>query len=313
MTRKTRGRIVVTAALLFAAGAGMTLWKGRWAATARAGARLAMNQNTEVEVLRDIPYRTADGHKLVLDIFRPKGVKGPMPGIVMIHGGSWNSGSKEQVQAVAEPMAKQGYVVANINYRLAPASKWPAQIEDSKAAVRWLRRNAKEYGVNPARIGAVGFSAGAQLAALLGTTTDDEYRDGDAADVSSTVQAVIAVSGPFDFYRWKEKDPDSPFLSYYLGGTFREKPEAYRAASPVLHVTKDSPPFLLIDGAEDSLVLPENDDLMATALRKAGVQAEILRVKNAGHVLQPAGDKKPDPPLPVIMLKVAAFLDANLR
>lgn len=290
----------------------MALFKGRWVETARAGAHMAMNRNAEVEVLRDIPYRDVSGRKLVLDIFRPKDAKKPLPGIVMIHGGSWNSGSKEQVEEIARPVAQQGYVVASINYRLAPAHQWPAQIEDSKAAVRWLRRSAGKYGVDAAHIGAVGFSAGAQLAALLGTTTDAEYLDGDTPDVSSRVQAVIAVSGPFDFYRWKEKDPDSPYLSYYLGGTFRQRPEAYRAASPVLHVTKDTPPFLLIDGAQDDLVLPENDDLMADALRKHGVEAEIIRVQNAGHVLKPLDGKQPDPPLPVILLKVAAFLQRNL-
>lgn len=291
----------------------MAFFKGRWAATARAGAQLAMSRNTEVEVLREIPYRTVDGRNIVLDIFRPKDAKKPLPGIVMIHGGSWNSGSKEQVEEVAKPLAKTGYVVASINYRLVPRWKWPAQIEDSKAAVRWLRRNAGQYGVDPAHIGAVGFSAGAQLAALLGTTTDAEYLDGDTPDVSSKVQAVIAVSGPFDFYRWKEKDPDSPYLAPYLGGTFREKPDAYRAASPVLHVTKDSPPFLLIDGAQDELVLPENDDLMADALRKHGVAVEVIRVQNAAHVLKPLDGKQPNPPLPVILLKVGAFLDRNLR
>ena len=291
----------------------MTLLKGRWAATARAGAQLAMNRNTEVEILRDIPYRTVSGRKLVLDIFRPKGAKDAMPGVVMIHGGSWDKGSKEQVEEVAKPMAQQGYVVASINYRLAPSSKWPAQIEDSKAAVRWMRRHAKDYGVDPNHIAAVGFSAGAQLAALLGTTPDTAYPDDEAPAVSSQVQAVVAVSGPYDFYRWKEKAPDSAGLSYYLGGTFREKPEVYRAASPVLQVTKDSAPFLLIDGVEDKLVLPENDDLLAAALHKNGVEADIIRVKNAEHVLKPVANKKTDPSLPAILLQVAAFMNRHLR
>lgn len=303
----------MAAALVIAVGVGMAFWKGRWAATARAGAQMAMNRNTEVEVLRDIPYRTMDGRKLMLDIFRPKGARKPLPGIIMVHGGSWNSGSKEQVEQVAEPVARGGYVVASINYRLAPEYKWPAQIEDSKAAVRWLRRNAKQYGVDPAHIAAIGFSAGAQLAALLGTTSDAEYPDSQSPAVSSRVQAVISVSGPFDFYRWKEKDPDSPYLAPYLGGTFREKPEVYRAASPILHVTSATPPFLLIDGAQDDLVLPENDDLMAAALKKHGVDVEVIRVQNAGHVLKPVNDGKADPPLPVILLKVAAFLERNLR
>jgi len=292
----------------------MAFFMGRWAATARAGAKLALNRSTEVEVLRDIPYRTVDGHRLLLDIFRPKGAGPALPGIVMIHGGSWNSGSKEQVEEIAKPVARNGYVVASINYRLAPRWKWPSQIEDSKAAVRWLRRNAAEYGVDPAHIGAIGFSAGAQLAALLGTARDDQYLDGDTPDVSSRVQAVITVSGPFDFYRWEQRGPDVDYLAPYLGGTFRERPEAYRAASPILHVTKETPPFLLIDGAEDRLVLPENDDLMMAALEKAGVKAELIRVKNAEHVLKPVKKgAEIDPPLPVILLKVAAFLEHHLH
>lgn len=186
---------------------------------------------------------------------------------------------------------------------------FPAALEDGQAAVRWMRSHAGQYAIKPQKIAAIGFSAGAQLAALLGTTNHAEA----AQDATSArVQAVVAVSGPYDFYRFADA-PDNTGLAYYFGGTYREVPDRYRAASPILLASKDSAPFLLLSGADDPLVLPKNDDLMADALRKHGVTVETIRVKNAGHVLAPVDGKQTDPPFPMVMLRVAEFLDRHIR
>ena len=115
-----KGRWILTAALLFGMGILLSTYARDLLSRAKTGAKIVQNRDREVEALRDIVYRTVDGKSLTLDIFRPKGVAEAMPGIVMIHGGSWNTGSKEQVEEIARPVAQQGYVVASINYRLSP-------------------------------------------------------------------------------------------------------------------------------------------------------------------------------------------------
>ncbi|MCE9564575.1 MAG: alpha/beta hydrolase [Planctomycetes bacterium] len=154
----------------------------------------------ETKTEKGLIFATAGKTELKLDLTMPKEGDGPFPAVVVIHGGGWSAGDRGQGAFIAELQAQAGYVAATIDYRLAPAHRFPAQIEDCKASVRWLRANAKKYKIDPERIGAIGFSAGGHLACLLGTTTKDDGFDGDggSAEQSSAVRAVVSVAGPTD-------------------------------------------------------------------------------------------------------------------
>jgi acetyl esterase/lipase len=292
--------------------AGALLLAATHAGRIRSIAKALRSRNLPVDVRRDVVYRTLEDATLTADVYTPRDGESRHAAIVMYHGGAWRSGSKEQVADIAAAMSRMGYVVVVPNYRLAPRYTWPAQIEDARAAVRWTRRHAGELGLDPGRIAAVGFSAGAHLAALVGTLRGDRFLGGDTADVSAQVQAVVAVSGPYDLNRWA-LEPDSDYLAYFLGGTYRERPQAYLEATPMRHVTHQSPPFMLIHGADDELVAPENDRALAEALRRRGVRVEVLEVRNAGHVLAPSNSRRPSPSVPEVFVRAAEFLESAMK
>src|SRR5579885_3546866 len=151
----------------------------------------------------DVVYSHAGGEDLQLDLFVPKDASGKFPAVVLFHGGGWASGCHEGFRPLAGALASQGYAVATVGYRLAPRYRFPAQIQDAKCAVRWLRANAPRYQIDSERIGALGFSAGAHLALLLGLTEAQDGLEGDGGnpEQSSRVQAVINISGPTDLTR----------------------------------------------------------------------------------------------------------------
>jgi acetyl esterase/lipase len=190
-------------------------------------------------------------------------------------------------------MAPRGYAAASINYRLTGVAKWPAQIYDCKAAVRWLRAHAKDYNLDPDHFGVWGESAGGHLVAMLGTSGGVKELEGDLGNpgVSSRVQAVCDWYGPTDLpvldqeksaIAWDK--PDS-FTSKLLGGPIREHLDAARQASPVTWVTKDAPPFLIMHGDKDPLVPFQQGEILDEALRKAGDQSRFILVPRAGHNL----------------------------
>jgi acetyl esterase/lipase len=264
----------------------------------------------------NIVYVTRGSVPVKLDLYLPTAEsKTPRPAVMLFHGGAWTSGVKEEVGWIAAWLADQGYVVAAPSYRLAPEHKHPAQIEDCKRAVRWVRRNAKKYNIDPKRIAAMGFSAGAHLSAMLGVGKDLEYLAGDKNDVSAKVQAVIGVSGPYVLAPppGQKAGAGLPDLSYWLGGTAAEKLKVYQEVSPAYHVTRYSPPSLLIAGNADMLTPPYLDAVMAAKLREKGVPVETILVKNAGHVLIPVPDKQIEPSLPEIQKKALDFLRKHLR
>ena len=263
-----------------------------------------------------IIYVTRGLVQVKLDLYLPTtDSKKPRPAVMMFHGGAWTSGTREDVGWIASWLADQGYVVVAPSYRLAPAHRHPAQIEDCKRAVRWVRRNAKKHNIDPKRIAAMGFSAGAHLAAMLGVGKDLEYLAGDKNDVSAKVQAVIGVSGPYVLAPppGQKAGAGLPDLSYWLGGTAAGKLKVYQEVSPAYHVTRYTPPFLLIAGNADMLTPPYLDAVMAAKLREKGVPVETILVKNAGHVLIPVPDKQIEPSLPEIQKKALDFLGKYLR
>lgn len=238
------------------------------------------------KVVRDLEYVRGGHARQKLDLYLPPGAKGRLPVVVWIHGGAWRGGSKDGGGPAVGQVAR-GYAVAAINYRLSQHAPFPAQIEDCKAAIRWLRGHAREYNLDPGRIAVWGASAGGHLAALLGTSggvQELEGKLGDCPEQSSRVQAVVDWFGPTDLANMggAHDDAQSP-ESLLLGGPVpRHKDRAVRA-SPVTYVSKDDPPFLVLHGDKDPLVPVGQSELLAEALKKAGVEAVLVKIPGAGH------------------------------
>ncbi|RJR32370.1 MAG: alpha/beta hydrolase [Desulfobacteraceae bacterium] len=258
------------------------LWTDAAVAQSRVISLNASSTRAGVRVYRDLEY-VQNGHpRQKLDLYVPEKAEGPLPLIVWIHGGAWKHGSKSGCLPL--PWAGKGYVVASIGYRLCQDALFPAQIEDCKAAVRWLRRHAEIYKIDPDRVVAWGGSAGGHLASLLGTSADSaEWEQGEPAG-SSRVQAVIDWYGRADLTPVCT-DPswaDSPTADL-LGGSGRAVSDLARKASPILHVSKDDPPFLIMHGDKDELVPLNQSRKFATALKEAGVAANLVVLRGSGH------------------------------
>ena len=263
----------------------------------------------------DLTYCTIDGVADKMDVYVPSASKPrPLPVAVHVHGGGWVSGSRSTGTRFAEMkqvLLDRGYLVVSLDYRLAPAYKYPAQIQDVKCAIRHLRGRAARYGLDPDRIGVWGGSAGGQLVALLGTAGPAVGFDdvGGFQGESSEVQAVIALSAITDFTHPDELRDD-------YGRVFRTWPDADSPemieASPVTHVTADDAPFFFIVGDEDDLVLPAQSVRMNQLLLDAGVTSSLLRVLHADHDFQPVSGPI-DPTSQEITARMAAFFDQHLR
>ena len=239
----------------------------------------------DVRTERNLEY-VKDGHERnKLDLYLPAKSDGPVPVIVWVHGGAWSMGSKDNCPAVR--FVARGYAVASINYRYSQQAKYPAQIEDCKAAVRWLRANAKKYNLDPDHIGAWGESAGGHLVALLGTTGDAKELEGAGGnlDQSSRVQAVVDFFGPTDFTQMGKPEQDTPDtpLAKLLGGRVLENKDKAAKANPITFVTKKAAPFLIMHGDKDPLVPHEQSKLLEEALKKSDVEVNLVIVKDAGH------------------------------
>ncbi len=241
-----------------------------------------------VKVLRDVPYVTNGHDKQKLDLYLPAVPKGPL--FVSIHGGAWRAGSKSQADGL--PMLAQGYVVASVEYRFSQDAIFPAQIEDCKAAIRWLRAHAKEYGYDPKRIGAWGGSAGGHLVAMLATTGNTkEFDVGENLDQSSAIQCGVDLFGPSDFPGWKapstepmvQRSGNDSALTQLLGGPMEQKMELARKASPVTWVTKDAAPLFIMHGTKDPLVGLDQSQTLADKLKAAGCEVTLDIVQDGGH------------------------------
>jgi acetyl esterase/lipase len=240
----------------------------------------------------NIEYAYARGHHLMLDLYLPDdGALHPV--ILYLHTGAWITGDRDPGASLRQ--ARRGYAVASIDYELAPASIWPAQIEDCKAAVRWLRANAARYHLDLNRIAVFGASAGGHLAAVLGTSGGVEALEGPElgnAGYSSRVKAVVDFYGPTDLLKLdSEKLPciplsaNEPFLppSLLIGCPIQECPEKAESANPIRYITPDDPPFLILHGALDCLVPWQQSALLYDALRAAGVTASLHLLATAKH------------------------------
>ena len=200
------------------------------------------------------------------ELFLPEG-PGSRPAVVVVHGGGWTGGERADMEKFARRLARAGYAVLNVEYRLAPAHRFPAQLEDLQHAVAWLRANGARWRIDAARIGVLGYSAGAHLAMLLGTS-------------GAGIRAVVAGAGPADLTVY----PDSPYCKALLGGTPDVLRAEYERASPLFHVSPASAPTFMYHGRFDTLVEVEQSRRMHARLMAAGVPSQLHEMPLSGHV-----------------------------
>jgi len=266
-------------------------------------------------VMREVTYCTMEGIPLKMDIRYPQTGNGPWPVVIYVHSGAWMGGSKLDPfgDVDAPALTAAGYMAVSVMYRLAPEHPFPAQIEDVKCAVRYLRAHAADYNLDPQRIGARGASAGGHLVSLLGLADESAGWDvGEYLDQSSRVQAVVNMFGPADL-------ADDTFIvdlnkeANILFGFQKPTTEMLRSASPITYIRADAPPFLLIHGDQDSTVKLKQSEIFYAALAAAGVPTELVVVENAEHGFIPVGAEPMTPTREQITQIMIEFFDKYLK
>lgn len=275
------------------------------------------------KAIPDVVYAELGGEELKLDLVVPT-TPGPHPCVICFHGGAWTAGSRKDLTrpslfnpggrdankdlGILDKLARQGYVAVSASYRLAPKHKFPAQIEDAKTAVRFLRSNAKRYDLDPDRIGALGFSAGGHMALMLGLTDSAAGFDGRLyPDVSSAVACVVDFFGPTDMSLYAESDGlVQAFVVPFLGKECLTDPTCYTRASPIEYATKDAKPLLILHGTMDLIVPIVHSERLHKKLTDAGAACELLPVRWKGHGWE--GDAAKDSALTAL-----AFLNKQLK
>lgn len=217
------------------------------------GRTKAVSSDREYHAYSDIPFATVAAKTLKADVFVPyhKTKTHQFPTVLLIHGGGWENGNKEQMTPIAERLARAGFAVVNISYRFAPAYTWPAQIEDCRAALQWTKDHATQYGFDLKHLGTFGYSAGAHLALMLG------YEN------PSDIRAVVDGAGPTDFTAISE----APLVQQLMGFPMKVSPESYRAASPYFLVNDKTPATFVYYGEHDWIVEPVQNTKLLKALK----------------------------------------------
>jgi acetyl esterase/lipase len=264
---------------------------------------------------KDITYCRMDGISLKLDVYYPaQSSSEPWPAVIYVHGGAWQKGDKSEGAGFRSMagLRSAGFIVFAINYRLAPQYPFPAQIEDVKCAVRYLRAHAEQYRLDSKKIGVWGGSAGGHLVALLGTSNGVfGWEAGEFLDQSSDVQAVVDMFGPADL---SVEFDSSNFQTArdVFGATSPEDPKL-AAASPVTYINAGDPPFLILHGNQDAVVPLEQSQILLQKLQAAGIQSKLIVVQGAGHGFTRAGTQPISPSLIEINHKIIEFFIHQLR
>ncbi len=270
----------------------------------------------EVNIIKDLSYAKGDNPRQQLDLFLPKideGNQKTLPVIVYIHGGAWRSGEKSRGYNKLRKFVSAGqYAGVTINYRLSQEAKWPAQLHDCKAAIRWIRANAKKYNLDPNKIAVWGSSAGGHLVAMLGVTSkvavDLEGKVGPHTDQKSDVTCVVNFFGPSDFLKMNDFpsriDHDSPRSpeSQLIGGAIQENKEKVATANPLTYISSQAAPSLIVHGTKDPLVPFNQSEILYKKLKAHKVEVELHAVKDGGHGFR---DRE-------VNRKVAAFIKTHL-
>ena len=282
---------------------------------ATANQNQAAETAANIRIEKDIIYETVNGRDLPLDLYRPADATEPMPLIIWIHGGGWKGGSKSRINR-CEGMLARGYAIASIEYRLSGEAIFPAAVEDCKAAVSFLRLNAKKFGLDPNRFGTWGSSAGGHLVTMLGVTNDESTFDTHPVTrkASSKVQAVCNWFGPTDFLRMNDfpgkidhDAPDSP-ESRFIGAPIQDNKALVQKANPITYVTPTDPPILHMHGDNDQSVPYNQSELLHAALLKAKVPTTLYKVRNGGHGFKGATES-PE----ALFNRAANFFDRTLK
>lgn len=267
-------------------------------------------------------YATVGARTIHLDLQLPTSTQAPFPVIVWLFGGGWAQGRKDDrplVRLIDDYLLTQGYVIASVEYRLSHEAQFPAQLEDCKAAIRWLRAHAQQHNLDTEAIGAWGFSSGGHLAALLGTTGRSGAFDdvGLYSGYSSAVQAVCTFAAPTDLlqmnamagHEWHDA-PDS-FESRLLGGPLQERADRAAQANPVTYLVGDhhTPPFLILHGDRDSYVPVTQAMILYDALRRAQLEVTLYRIPGGDHGLRGLSEAE----IVKVVAMVGDFFDTHLR
>lgn len=269
-----------------------------------------------VELKLDQAYTPGGNPKQMVDVYLPikRSSDKPLPVVALIHGGGWVNGDRIGYAAQAVQLARTGdYAAITVGYRLTKEARWPAQVHDCKAAIRWIRAHAKELNLDADKIAVWGSSAGGHLSSLLGTSGDVKELEGDLGTdtaYSSRVQCVVNLCGPEDFSQalmfGKDGQPiwKDDAVSGLLGGNALEKPHVASAASPVTYVSSDDPPFITFHGTQDQRVAYRHAQTIHAALQKAHVSTLLVPINSGGH----SSVNHPD-----VKLRARQFTDKVLR
>ncbi len=251
-----------------------------------------IDPDKKVIVRRDVEYGSTGNRPLLLDLYSPETTDHPLPAIIFIHGGSWRGGKKEDYRPYAMYFAQRGYICASIQYRLSAEAPFPAAVHDVKAAVRYLRAEADEIGIDPGRIGVAGGSAGGHLAMMIGFSSDVPELDGTSGhpQTSSRVQCVVNLYGPTDMTTPYARgvSETNQAVSAFFSGTYKQQPDRYAAGSPLNYVTPDDPPTLILHGTVDELVPINQADILAKKLAAVGVPYIYDRLPGWPHSMDTA-------------------------
>ncbi|QDU98288.1 alpha/beta hydrolase [Lignipirellula cremea] len=277
-------------------------------------AEIAKRFGETLDVRYDQPYAGTENPKQMLDLFLPKtrSADKPLPVVVFIHGGGWSGGNRNGYAPQAAILAATGeYATASISYRLSQEAKWPAQIHDCKAAIRWIRGHAKELNLDADRIGVIGGSAGGHLVTMLGLTGGNKELEGDLGDFdeqSTDVTCVVNFYGPSDLTRpLMQGDAalrDDPAVAGLIGGGIQENLAVAKAASPMTYIAKGAPPILTIHGDKDMRVNYEQGVMLHEALKKAGNVSMLITIEGGGHAVPRSQE---------LYQRIRKFWDKNLR
>lgn len=254
--------------------------------TPKASTSAALAVTTE----KNVVYDTIDKQELQLDISAPK-EGGPYPCVVLLHGGAWIGGSRKDLSvgpkdgpSLIEEVAAKGYVVASVGYRLAPKHPFPAQIQDARAAVRFLRANAKRFNIDRDKVAAAGFSAGGHLALLLGLADKVEGWDaGSNLKESSRVQCVVDFFGPTDLCLYNTEAIRDAYLLPVFGKEAKTDKTVFEKASPITYASKGAPPVLMFHGTFDVVVPVTHSEALHKKLQDAGATSELITLFAEGH------------------------------
>jgi len=229
------------------------------------------SHRTDFRTIKDVAYVAGGGERQSGDLYLPQ-QSGKLPTALVIHGGGWTGRDRSDMTGVAEFLAARGIAAFNINYRLAPDHHYPAQLEDTHAALRFLKLRSDEWNLDTEHFILVGYSAGAHLALLAAELPDPE---------APPIRGVIAGGSPVDLMLY----PDSPFITKLMGVSAEENPETWKAASPINHVASTHPPVFLYHAQWDNIVGLENAYRMQAKLESAGVQVALDKRYFIGHLI----------------------------